>query len=214
MPACCRGSALLSAGQPRREERSILLPLTKYLCIYIYICNGIKIPPKKCELLPKGNGSKCYFFFLNQSLHSFLIVSVMFAGRALRTQHRTQWQMKQLLMPPSFCSTWFFGVSFRRDPTRISSFLQLFSFTFLRQLWCVLGTVLDPGLLRAAPCCTLLIPRGTSPPPPPHCRSKRSMELQAHLTSQHSGLKFLPDGFEEKVLLFCQICSSYLGFLW
>lgn len=177
MPACCHGSALLSAGQPRRKERSILLPLTKYLCICIYICNGIKISPKKCELLPKGNSSKCYFF-LNQSLHSFLIVSVMFAGRALSTQHRTQRRMKQLLMPPSFCFTWFFGVSFGGDPTRISSFPQLFSFPFSRQLWCVLGTVLDPGLQRAVPCFLPLTPRATSSPPPPHCRSKRSMELQ------------------------------------
>lgn len=51
----------------------------------IYIRNQIKILQRNEMCCQRGAAASCIFFFLNQSLHSSPVMSVMFADRAFRT---------------------------------------------------------------------------------------------------------------------------------
>lgn len=107
----------------------------------IYIRNQIKILQRN-EMCCQRGAAASGIFFLNQSLHSSPVMSVMFADRAFHTAEKDGASYFSF-----FSSVWIFLGMFSRQPFRMSLFLMLFCFSFSRLLWCVLSVFPDPGLL-------------------------------------------------------------------
>lgn len=132
------------------------------------------------------------FFFLNQSLHSSPVMSVMFADRAFHTAE------KERASAFSFSSfIWIFLVCFR--DIFLGSLFSWCCFVFIfsiRSLWCVLSAFPDPGLLSvqyfsasapsASPYHSTVHHQGAVPQPPPSCWTRWRGLQQQDLESKFS----------------------------